>query len=107
MISLATVIMKWSSRGTPLTVPPRPMMQLRSTRSFMSRQRLRMILRVSMSHGDSTSSFSDEDAQLIRFFEILIYSQTLKRIGFSDSDIERIIGALFGCNYVLVQEKYH
>ena len=64
-------------------------------------------LRGTIVHGDSTSSFSDEDAQLIRFFEILIYSQTLKRIGFSDSDIERIIGALFGCNYVLVQEKYH
>lgn len=64
-------------------------------------------LRGTIVHGDSTSSFSDEDAQLIRFFEILIYSQTLKRIGLSDSDIERIIGALFGCNYVLVQEKYH
>ena len=36
MISLATVIMKWSSRGTPLTVPPRPMMQLRSTLSFIA-----------------------------------------------------------------------
>ena len=49
MISLATVIMKWSSRGTPFTCPPSPMIQLRRTRSFMSRQRLKMILRVSMS----------------------------------------------------------
>lgn len=51
--------------------------------------------------------FSDVDAQKIRFLEILTYSQLLKRIRLEDPDIERVIGALFGCNYVLFQEKHH
>ena len=46
--SLATVISKPSSRGTPLALPPRPHTMLRSWRSFMSTTRFHVILRTSM-----------------------------------------------------------
>ena len=48
MISLATVMSKPSSRGTPLALPPRPHTMLRSWRSFMSTTRFHVILRTSM-----------------------------------------------------------
>ena len=47
------------------------------------------------------------DAQKIHFLEIITYAQLLKRVGLEDTDIERIVGAVFGCNYVLFQEQYH
>ena len=40
---------KPSSRGTPLTLPPRPQTILRSCRSFMSTQRFQVMRRTSMS----------------------------------------------------------
>ncbi len=45
------------------------------------------------------------DAQSLRFLEILTYAQLLKRVGLEDEDIERVICALFRCNYVLFLEK--
>lgn len=63
--------------------------------------------RGSIAHGRFFGIFSDEDAQKIHFLEILTYAQLLKRVGLSDRDIERIIGAVFACNFVLFQEKYH
>jgi hypothetical protein len=58
-------------------------------------------------HGSFLGTFSDVDAQKIHFLEILTYSQLLKRVGLEDADIERVIGALFRCNFVLFQEKQH
>ena len=43
MISLATVMSKPSSRGTPCIRPPRPSTTFRSWRSFMSTQRFQVI----------------------------------------------------------------
>lgn len=63
--------------------------------------------RGAIAHGNYSDVFTDVEAQKIRFLEILTYAQMLKRAGLSDQDIERVIGALFGCNYVLFQEKYH
>ena len=40
IISEATVIMKWSSRGKPHTLPPSATVTLRSARSFISRTRV-------------------------------------------------------------------
>ena len=40
MTSVATVMTKPSSRGTPFTLPPRPTTILRSARSFMSKAAL-------------------------------------------------------------------
>ena len=48
MISLATVMSKPSSRGTPWALPPMPSTTLRSWRSFMSTTRFQVILRTSM-----------------------------------------------------------
>ena len=48
IISLATVIIKPSSRGTPFTLPPRPITTFLSALSFISRQRLKRILLGSM-----------------------------------------------------------
>lgn len=62
--------------------------------------------RGAVAHGGFSSLFTDVDAQKIRFLEILTYAQMLKRVGLEDSDIERIIGAVFYCNYILSQEQY-
>lgn len=62
--------------------------------------------RGAVAHGGFSGEFSDVDAQKIHFLEILTYAQMLKRVGLNDCDIERVIGAIFGCNYVLFQEKY-
>ena len=62
--------------------------------------------RGAVAHGGFSGTFSDLDAQKIRFLEILTYAQFLKRVGLGDADIERVIGALFGCNFVLFKEKY-
>ena len=62
--------------------------------------------RGSVAHGGFTSMFSDVDAQKIRFLEILTYAQMLKRVGLGDLDIERIIGAVFYCHYILSQEQH-
>lgn len=61
--------------------------------------------RGAVAHGNFASIFSDADAQKIRFLEILTYAQMLKRVGLEDSDIERIIGAVFYCNYIFSQEQ--
>lgn len=62
--------------------------------------------RGAIAHGRFSSVFSDVDAQKIHFLEILIYAQMLKRVGLDDKDIERVVGVLFGCNYVFFKEKY-
>ncbi len=46
--SLAGVMLKPSCRGTPLPVPPRPMVMSRSARSFMSITRFQAMVRGSM-----------------------------------------------------------
>ena len=63
--------------------------------------------RGAIAHGRFSGVFSDVDAQKIHFLEILTYAQMLKRIGLDDKDIERVVGVLFGCNYVFFKEKYH
>ena len=58
--------------------------------------------RGAIAHGRFSGVFSDVDAQKIHFLEILTYAQMLKRIGLDDKDIERVVGVLFGCNYVFL-----
>ena len=48
MTSLATVMSKPSSRGTPFTRPPRPSVMKRSCLSFMSTARRQVMRRGSM-----------------------------------------------------------
>lgn len=74
--------------------------KLKAVASFLSKQR------GAVAHGGFIREFSDLDAQKIRFLEILTYAQMLKRIGLKDADIERVIGAIFKCNYVLLQEEF-
>lgn len=59
-----------------------------------------------IAHGGPYGMFSDSEAQKIRFLEILTYCMLLKRIGLSDNDIERVIGVVFGCNFIVFNEKY-
>ena len=63
--------------------------------------------RGAIAHGRFVGMFSDFDAQKIHFLEILTYAQMLKRIGLENKDIERVIGVVFGCNYVAFNERYH
>lgn len=60
--------------------------------------------RAKVAHGGFSGGFSDIDAQKIHFLEVMTYAQLLKRIGLDDVDIERIIGAVFACNYRLAEE---
>ena len=48
IISLATEILKPSSRGIPSVLPPRPITIFRKARSFRSIQRFQVIVRGSM-----------------------------------------------------------
>lgn len=80
---------------------PLQMKELKKIAGFLAGQRGKV------AHGGFSGSFSDVDAQKIHFLEIITYAQLLKRVGLEEVDIERIVGAVFGCNYVLLQEKYH
>ena len=64
-------------------------------------------LRSSIAHGDFICDIDDVDAQKIRFLEILTYSLLLQRIGLKDCDIERVIGVIFSCNYVVFNERFN
>lgn len=74
--------------------------ELRKIADFLAGQR------GAVAHGGFSGAFSDVDAQKIHFLEILTYAQLLKRAGLDDCEIERVVGAIFGCNYVLFQERY-
>ena len=56
-------------------------------------------VRGKVSHGANIDDFSDDDVQSIKFLEILTYAMLLKRAGLDDLDIEKVIGAVFGCNF--------
>ena len=80
---------------------PLQMKEIKKIAGFLAGQRGKV------AHGGFSGAFSDVDAQKIHFLEIITYAQLLKRVGLEDADIERIVGAVFGCNYVLFQERYH
>ena len=54
-----------------------------------------------IAHSGNQLEFTDKDAQIIQFFEILVYSQLLKRAKLNDSEIELIIGSVFGVNQLM------
>lgn len=56
-------------------------------------------LRAKAAHGEILEKYSPIQAQEIRFLEILVYAQMLKRAGFDDSSIELMIGVVFMCNF--------
>lgn len=80
---------------------PLQMKEIKKIAGFLAGQRGKV------AHGGFSGAFSDVDAQKIHFLEIITCAQLLKRVGLEDEDIERIVGAVFGCNYVLFQERYH
>ena len=63
--------------------------------------------RGTIAHGGLIENFTDEQAQIIMFLEILTYCQILKRANIDDNDIELIIGAIFGCNQILFNKCYN
>ncbi|MBE6465989.1 hypothetical protein [Denitrobacterium detoxificans] len=62
-------------------------------------------LRGGVFHGTYSGALSDSDIDRIRFLEVLTYAQTLKRIGFDDSVIERIVGLVFDSNSIALNES--
>lgn len=56
-------------------------------------------------HDGEKSSFSDDETPFVRFLEILVYSMILKRVGIPDEGIEVIIGVIFHCNYVAMENE--
>lgn len=54
-----------------------------------------------IAHSGNQLEFTDKEAQIIQFFEILVYSQLLKRAKLNDSEIELIIGSVFGVNQLM------
>lgn len=57
-------------------------------------------------HESSSNTFTDIDAQKIRFLEIMVYCQLLKRMDIKGEDIEKIIGVIFNCNYIVFNELF-
>ncbi len=57
-------------------------------------------LRGKIVHGGFIEELTDVDAQCIRFLEILVYTQMLKRAGLEETEIERSIGVIFACNSI-------
>ena len=55
-------------------------------------------LRAQVSHEYTLSSFDDLQAEFVRFLEILVHTQMLKRAGVDNYGIELIIGIVFHCN---------
>lgn len=64
-----------------------------------------VILRNAVIHDGSKNEFTDEESQYVRFFEILVYTLILKRVGIPDAGIERLIGVVFNSNYVALNEE--
>ena len=62
-------------------------------------------LRSQAAHEHSILSFSEEQAEYIHFLEILVYAQMLKRAGIDDTGIELLIGVVFHCNFVFMEQK--
>lgn len=56
-------------------------------------------------HDGEKSTFSDDETPFVRFLEILVYSMILKRVGIPDEGIEVIIGVIFHCNYVAMENE--
>lgn len=48
---------------------------------------------------------NDIDAQKIKFLEIITQVLLLQRVGIPMNDIEKIIGSIFGCNYIMFNER--
>lgn len=55
-------------------------------------------LRAQVSHENSQIEYDDYQVEYIRFLEILVYSQMLKRAEIDDAGIELLIGLVFNCN---------
>lgn len=62
-------------------------------------------LRSQAAHEHSILSFSEEQAEYIHFLEILVYAQMLKRAGIDNTGIELLIGVVFHCNFVFMEQK--
>lgn len=60
-------------------------------------------LRAQAAHELSLLSFDDEQAEYVLFLEILVYAQILKRAGIDDAGIELLIGVVFHCNIVYME----
>ena len=56
-------------------------------------------MRNKIAHGNFSLKFTEEQAQLIRFLEIMVYIQMMKRADIANDDIELMIGVIFCCNF--------
>lgn len=55
-------------------------------------------------HSEIGKSFTKEEEECIRFMDVLQYSLLLKRTSLQQHDIEIILGGLFGCNNVRIED---
>lgn len=58
-------------------------------------------------HTSINNDFTDREAEMIHFFEIMVYSQMLKRAQINDEGIEFIIGIVFQCNFEFSKKLYN
>jgi hypothetical protein len=61
-------------------------------------------LRGAIVHGGKQKDISQEDRQLITFFEVIIYAQMLHRAKISNTDIKMIIGTSFFHKFDLMEK---
>ena len=55
-------------------------------------------LRGKVLHNDTGYIFNDIESESIRFVEVLQYVMLLKRAGYTDQEIEILLGLLYYCN---------
>lgn len=60
-------------------------------------------LRGKTTHENSVNTFTEEDAEYIHFFEIIVYAMLLRRIGVDVKRSQYILGSLFLCNDTLME----
>lgn len=61
-------------------------------------------LRGTVIHGQLHINFSETELQYIRLLDVITYAQMLKRAGIPDEGIELIIGVVFNCNFLYMEE---
>ena len=60
-------------------------------------------IRQTIVHDDIELKFDDYDIECLRFLEVLQFVMTLKRAKYDNQEIEELIGIIYGCNSVYLQ----
>lgn len=61
-------------------------------------------IRQKIVHHNMGLKFDDSDIECLRFLDALQFTMTLKRAKYNDQEIELLIGIIYGCNSIYIQQ---